>query len=172
MALRRRLETLSDGSGRTLDLPPIDALLQHLDLRCAPPFVPPEAGYVGGADLPVRRFNVARAEAILDINCHGGELQGLKKPRNIAELTRYMTESPKSDFPEGKLRLENTVLYPAVALLNHSSDPNTLLIPIGPDGVSMTAVFASRELAPGEEITISYSKNPEVLRGKWGITNS
>lgn len=162
--VRRRLELLHTGSGQC-NLVPMDRLLHHLDMNCIPPFLPTSVHYAGG--ILSDGIDIRRAEQILDLNCHGSSTC---RPCDFDDFTRL--------FPEISNEAERnctTSLFPAVAMLNHSSNPNSMLVPAssvtaGMIGINVTtAVVAAVEIGEGEEITISYTSNKETLQQKWGI---
>merc|ERR1712194_799090 len=168
IALRRRLEVLYDGTGKSLPLVSLKSMLQRLDLECAPFLLPPDPDFVGqpnGLD-----FSASQAKQVLNFNCHGGGWRK-NKPKSLAQLQEMIhtvkmdNSSAGTDVPDARY----TAMYSGVAFLNHSSKANAVVVPVGPDSSDLVAVVASRNIAIGEEITISYSSNPDVLKTQWGI---
>ena len=157
VTLRRRLAMLHGSScgGHPQPLEPVGNLLQHVDFCCVPPFLPAKPAFAAGPHA-ARGLDAAEAERILDLNCHGSELM---RPMGEGEA--------QGSHPD--LKNSSTSLYPAVALLNHASRPNTRLIPAGSEAIDMVALFAARDVAEGEELTTSYSTDKEALHRKWGI---
>ena len=83
-----------------------------------------------------------QVQRLLDTNCHG---------------TGFSTE-------------ESSELYPSVALQNHSHTPNCMLDFVN-DKKNPIVLLVIKEIQPGEELTISYGTDKEVLNKKWGIRN-
>ena len=64
-----------------------------------------------------------------------------------------------------------TGVFPLAALFNHSHEPNCTYVPLIVDGniiPDMLAVVTLREVAEGEELTVSYA-DPMPERNAWGI---
>lgn len=60
-----------------------------------------------------------------------------------------------------------TVLSPAIALMNHNKHFNAKLgCEVDKD---VTTVIAVRDIEEGEEVTIEYSSDIDILKGHWGI---
>jgi SET domain-containing protein len=62
-------------------------------------------------------------------------------------------------FKWGPDRNEAALLLGTFSLCNHSYEPNAVYVPI-PERMTI-AVFARRDITPGEEITINYHGDPE-----------
>ena len=75
-------------------------------------------------------------------------------PCNMQELHRWFSEVEGSATTV--LKKCSTTLWPGVALLNHSQDPNTVLVPTGSDEEAMTALFADSDIARPFAISYCY----------------
>mmetsp|Transcript_86129 Transcript_86129/g.152156 ORF Transcript_86129/g.152156 Transcript_86129/m.152156 type:complete len:843 (-) Transcript_86129:163-2691(-) len=157
-ALRRRLDPLSDGI-TTPDVVPMKRLMQTLDLECAPPLLTTRAPFV----TDTTAVDARRLERIFDINSHGSNNVG---PRSVEEAEVMMESLSKSDPRSGF-----SCLYPLVALLNHSRHPNAEIYPMRLATGDAVAVITRASVAAGEELTISYSSDPEALERRWGISS-
>merc|ERR1719203_2554458 len=152
---------LSDGTRKWKPgLMPLEELIQRMDIKTVPPFLPTDSVFAGGYKLP--GFDSCLAERILDINSHGCNSEE-KKPSNLGELRVFIHKimQPQSGIPDGRTR--QTSMYPLVALLNHHPLGNSVLVPVGPESSDVCAILAKRDIKEDEEITICYSLSVEVL---------
>lgn len=101
------------------------------------------------------------------MNCHGGSKQE-REALQVGDYEGAVAASKKGVQLEG-CRTES---YPAVSMINHSSTPNCVPLPIrvGSKVVAM-AVVAQQRVRAGEDLTLSYLDDASAVQRKWGITD-
>eukprot|EP00392_Amoebophrya_sp_AT5.2_P004697 g4705.t1 len=135
--------------------------LSPVVLPCLPPG---RESLVDGLELFAKKvwnqFTARKVETMLNINIHG------------------TSESKKKNGNGG-----GSVLYPSVSLMNHADDKNTQFIRILSSGSTSSTstrkdevkkeklilLIATEDIRDGDEVTIPYSTDREVLKDKWGI---
>lgn len=163
VALTRRLQLLQGAGADSPRLVPVQRLLQNLDLGCVPPLLPASIQFIGvGAGI-----DVVSAQRILNLNCHGNA-QGASSILRNGSRVKDLLSGLKDSLSDG-LRACHTALYPAVSLLNHDDNPNTIMIPVGSGAADIVAIVAAQDIPDGEELCTSYTSDKESLRRKWGI---
>jgi len=85
--------------------------------------------------------------------------------RSILSINSFGSVDPTASHQQSLAKKES-LIYSAVSMFNHSFEPNCLIVPYSG---SSRAVVTCRAVKEGEELTISYHKDPNVLKEKWGI---
>lgn len=89
------------------------------------------------------RMSAVHIEKICDVNSHGSEEQG-----------------------------DRSVIFPAVCMMNHSSDANATFVTSKVGEMDKIAtITTSRRIKIGEEICLMYHPDDDVVRRKWGISS-
>ena len=95
------------------------------------------------------------------------------RPLSTDEVRDILHMNSFGSFDEANVASGNVVtkkgtkIYSALSLFNHSSTPNCAHA--AQSGGSWCAVLTLRNVEEGEELTISYHHDPDVLKRKWNI---
>jgi tetratricopeptide (TPR) repeat protein len=143
--LSERISNLYDGTAPR-PLVDIQDLLNSIGVANAPLLLPPRPEFFLSKS---QTLTAERVRNILDINSFGS------------------VDPTKPSHPSSSKK--ETLVYSAVSMFNHSFDPNCLILG---HGGSSRAVVTTRAVENGEELTISYHSDPDVLKQKWGIAKS
>eukprot|EP01061_Rhynchopus_euleeides_P026773 TRINITY_DN43608_c0_g1_i1.p1 TRINITY_DN43608_c0_g1~~TRINITY_DN43608_c0_g1_i1.p1 ORF type:complete len:255 (+),score=98.74 TRINITY_DN43608_c0_g1_i1:1-765(+) len=97
--------------------------------------------------------------------------EGDQEPVSLSRLRKVLRLNA---FGGGESLKRRTVgLYPAISMTNHSRGYNSVLCPLqfrdDPGRDAGVLLLATRDIAPGSEVTICYSDDPAVLKEKWDI---
>lgn len=139
--LEQILNRLSGGAGdKSMDLVPLTDLLVNLDMFL---FLLPTHREYTRKSTPGSELSKARIDSILETNIHGHSLT------------------------DGDEKTCSSQLYPAVSMMNHSSDPNCSFVKNALQGLAI--VTTTRCVAAGEEVCMLYHENTKHLKTKWGI---
>ena len=122
--------------------PTVNAQLSYLVHDASPNAVIPRIDWFRTNSFPpVETLSAKRIAGAVELNCFGS-----------------------SKTKDGTSFLEIS-LFTIHSFMNHRSLVNTAVQHLG----KVAFVYAARDLKAGEELTISYSNNKEVLREKWGV---
>lgn len=161
--LAKVLFNLEDGTKVEKPLRSLPSFLDGLQ-NSVLPFLLQQTDFFPGAER--LELSYARIRGVVDVNTHGDSKESLDKFQSGTPGDGMETKSTK-------LFGGSTGLYPAVSMINHSNNPNCVLLSFFHDGGKPQgmAVSARRGISKGEELTLAYLDDPEAVKAKWGITD-
>ena len=148
--LAKVLSHMEDGSGMERPIVSMSSLLDQLQPSVLP-LLPQQADFFPKAE----RLELSHAcvKGVVNVNTHGDSSAALQaKKRSTSE------------------NFDKLSLYPAVSMINHSNDPNGVLLPLFKEGEMIgMAVSARRPIPKSAELTLAYLDDPQAVKAKWGI---
>eukprot|EP00438_Fugacium_kawagutii_P011268 Skav224332 [mRNA] locus=scaffold1353:224147:224725:- [translate_table: standard] len=161
--LAKVLFDLEDGTKVEKPLRSLPSFLDGLQASVLP-FLLQQTDFFPAAER--LELSSARIRGVVSVNTHGHSKENIGKFRS-----HNVGDGMETKF--SKLSGGSTGLYPAVSMINHSNNPNCVLLPFFHDEGKCQgmAVSAMRSISKGEELTLAYLDNPEAVKAKWGITD-
>eukprot|EP00971_Amphidinium_carterae_P296167 5882986-Amphidinium_carterae.1 len=142
-------------------VPPWEDLLHRLGPRVLPLLLQ-HPDFIPETERRSTEMDSETRGLILQINCHGASPD---EERLLNLLGHRCPQKIRNVFREGSMDL-----YPAVAMFNHSSQPSCHILPVAREGGQvMVLVQAGRSIRKGEELTILYAADADILTRRWGI---
>ena len=157
--LAKVLSNLEDGTGVERPVPSFHSFLDSLQASVLPLLLQQAEFFSATERL---ELSYARIHGVVNVNVHGDSKESMRN---------WQAGKSQANSRANRLFGGSTALYPAVSMINHSNEPNCVLLPFfNEDEPKGMAVSARRHISRGEELTLAYLDDPEAVKAKWGIS--